>query len=75
MNRGHGAAGGVLPQEAPEEAEEIRARPVRRGSVSDAVGGQRQQPGDWPHLQSPQVHFQVTQVTCVVYLVRKTGGV
>lgn len=73
MNRGHGAAGGVLPQEAPEEAEEIRSRPVRRGSMSDAVGGQRQQPGDWPHLQSPQVHLQVTQVTCSLFS-QKDGG-
>ena len=35
----HGAAGGVLPQEAPEEAEKSRAGPVGWGIVQVAVGG------------------------------------
>lgn len=58
----HGAAGGILPQEASKEAEEIRAGTVRRGTVSIAIRGQCQQSGNWPHLQSPQVHLQVKQL-------------
>lgn len=60
--RGYGAAGGVLPQETPEEAEESRAGPVRRGTMSVTFRGQCQQLGNRPHLQSPEVHLQVKQV-------------
>lgn len=63
LNWCHGAPGGILSQEAPEEAEESGSGPVRRRSVPVSIRGQRQQSGNWPHLQSPQVHFQVTPVT------------
>lgn len=63
LNRCHGSPGGILSQEAPEEAEESGAGPVRRCSVSVPVRSQCQQSGNWPHLQSPQVHLQVTSAT------------
>lgn len=37
LNRCHGSPGGILSQEAPEEAEESGAGPVRRCSVSVSV--------------------------------------
>lgn len=75
MCQGHGAARGILPQEASEEAEESRAGPVGWGTVPVTIRGQCQQPSNWPHLQSPQVHLQVKQITCLVYFGKKMAEV
>lgn len=35
--------------------------------MSVAIRGQCEQPGNWPHIQSPQIHLQVKQHTQNVF--------
>lgn len=55
--RTDGAAGLFLPQEAAQEAEKHRARPLGGHALQTSHGDRR---GQRAHLQGPQIHVQVT---------------